>query len=315
MTGSQNNPTRRKNSIGRRRFLKGVAGLGGGVWSASVGYRALGGAQTGKTSTPHAEKIGWRVGCQQYTFRRFSLYEALEMMDSLGIRYLEACYYIRVAKERPELRAYEKLPAELREELRAKLAQHGIQMSVYRANLDGTHTEEECRRAFEFAQQMGAGTIMSEPDVEMFDLLERLCQRFQISLAVHNHPKSPKSQYWTPDNVLKVCQGRTRWIGACADTGHWARSGLDPVECLKKLEGRILSVHVKDIEQFGNPKSRDVPLGTGQGNFEAALKELYRQRFRGPLLIEYEHDSPKLLEDLAACTAFIDRTAKSLAGQ
>ena len=26
--------------------------------------------------------------------------------------------------------------------------------------------------------------------------------------------------------------------GACADTGHWPRSGLVAVDCLKKLEGR-----------------------------------------------------------------------------
>ena len=37
---------------------------------------------------------------------------------------------------------------------------------------------------------------------------------------------------------MKVCEGRSDRIGACADIGHWYRSGLVPVECLKKLQGR-----------------------------------------------------------------------------
>jgi sugar phosphate isomerase/epimerase len=43
--------------------------------------------------------------------------------------------------------------------------------------------------------------------------------------------------------------GRGKRIGACCDTGHWVRSGLHPVECLKKLEGRILGFHLKDVAQ------------------------------------------------------------------
>jgi sugar phosphate isomerase/epimerase len=32
-------------------------------------------------------------------------------------------------------------------------------------------------------------------------------------------------------------------VGATADTGHWLRSGLDPVACLKILQGHITSAH------------------------------------------------------------------------
>ena len=36
-------------------------------------------------------------------------------------------------------------------------------------------------------------------------------------------------------------------MGSCADIGHWVRSGLQPVECVKILKGRIMSSHMKDL--------------------------------------------------------------------
>jgi len=56
-----------------------------------------------------------------------------------------------------------------------------------------------------------------------------------------------------------------------AGVGHWVRSGLDPVECLKQLEGRIHDIHIKEIDQ-----GEDVVWGTGQGRIKGILKELHR---------------------------------------
>ena len=67
-------------------------------------------------------------------------------------------------------------------------------------------------------------------------------------LAIHNHPQP--SHYWDVDTVLATCKGRSKWIGACADTGHWCRSGLNPVACCKLLEGRLINFHLKDVAEF-----------------------------------------------------------------
>ena len=79
-------------------------------------------------------------------------------------------------------------------------------------------------------------------------------------MAIHDHPKP--SHYWNPDTVLEAVKGRTPLMGACADTGHWLRSGLTPLDCIKKLEGRIISFHFKDLNKPGND-AHDVPWGTG----------------------------------------------------
>jgi sugar phosphate isomerase/epimerase len=190
------------------------------------------------------------------------------------------------------------------------LADRGLKMVNFYGNVAGNPGAN--RKIFEFAQEMGVETLVSEPPAEAFDGIEKLCEEFGINLAIHNHPKSPQSHYWNPDDVLKVCQGRGKRIGGCCDTGHWVRSGLDPIECLKKMEGRIITFHLKDVAEWGKPEARDVPLGTGKANYAAVLRELHRQGFRGALAIEYEHQSPQLLEEVAQCAAFVEKTAAAL---
>ena len=114
--------------------------------------------------------------------------------------------------------------------------------------------EDASRKTFDFAKDMGIETIVSEPGPDAFDTSDKLCEEYRINVALHNHPKP--SRYWNPDTVLEVCKGRSKRIGACADTGHWMRSGLNPVEQLKKLEGRIISFHFKDLNKFGERRPR-----------------------------------------------------------
>ena len=70
--------------IGRRRFLEiggsaaCIAGLGG-VRTALADERLTGGA-------PHAEKLGWRLAIQAWSFNHYSLYEAIEKMNIVDLR-------------------------------------------------------------------------------------------------------------------------------------------------------------------------------------------------------------------------------------
>jgi len=300
-----------QSSMNRRRFLKTTGTLAAGVSLAGLsGSRA--GAETVRTSSPAAEELGWLVACQLYTFRRFSFYEAIEMIAPLGIRHLEPCFFLRLDKNRPGLTTSEALSADVRKELKARLADRGMGMPNYYAGLGAD--ADKARKTFEFAKELGTGTIVSEPPAEAFDMIEKLCDEYEINLAVHNHPESPQSKYWKPENVLAVCRGRGKRIGACCDTGHWVRSGLKPVECLKKLEGRILGFHLKDVAEWDVRNARDVPLGTGKADYAAVLAELDRQGYRGVMSIEYEHDSPQLSQDVAQCVAFVEKTSKELAG-
>ena len=293
--------------LNRREFVRAA-----GAAAAALGCPAVltAAKDAPKSTAPTAEKLGWQMACQLYSFRSMSCYEALPKIASLGVRLIEPCFFLRLDKARPKLQTGPSLPPKVRKEWQARLADAGMRIANFYANLTGNAAD--CRKQFEFAKEMGAETFVSEPPAEAFDTIEKFCDEYGINLAVHNHPKGSGSKYWRPENLLKVCKGRGKRIGGCCDTGHWVRSALDPIECLQKMKGRIITMHLKDVVEVGNPKARDVPLGQGKAKYTEVLKELHRQGFRGVLSIEYEHQSPKLLADIAACIAFVEKTAKAI---
>lgn len=279
---------------------------------AVFGNRFAAAAEKVVSSSPAAARMGWLIGVQQYTFRRFTFYEMLDMMLQLGIAHAEGGFFLPLDKARPELKTNEELSPALRNELKQRMADRGISMPTFYGNLNTN--QGQARAVFEFCSELGARAVVAEPPAAAIDMIEKLCDEYRIDLAIHNHPKSPESMYWSPEKVLAACKGRGKRIGACCDTGHWVRSGLEPVQCLTQLEGRIKSLHLKDVAEKGKPDARDVPLGNGVGSFVAVLRELKRQGFRGAAVIEYEHDSDALLSDVAQCVAFVENNAPALAG-
>jgi len=253
---------------------------------------------------------GWRLGIQAWSFNRFTLYEAIDKTASLGLDWIEAYPHgQKLSRDKPNVIFGHDMPVELRKEVKQKLADAGVKLINYGV-VGLPNDEAKCRKVFEFAKEMGIETLVSEPPAEAFDLLDRLCQEYKISVAIHNHPKP--SHYWNPDAVLKVCEGRSKWIGACADTGHWMRSGINPLEALKKLEGRIVSLHFKDINEFGKRKAHDVIWGTGVGDVKAMLVELDRQNFKGVFSIEYEHHWEKSLPEIRKSVEYFNEVASEL---
>ena len=145
--------------------------------------------------------------------------------------------------------------------------------------------EDEWKKVFEFAKEMGLEYITAEPKKEHLDTINSMAGSYGILVAIHDHPNP--SPYAHPDSVLNAIKGRIN-LGACADLGHWARNGLEVVDCLKKLEGRIYGVHLKDIQQFNDVRSADTTLGNGVLKFPEIFAELKRQNFKGLFSIEHE---------------------------
>jgi len=303
----------RAKHLNRRQFLGQTIASGTSVaaamttwsWAAqpSVGRKA-------KLGTPKAEKLGWRICCQMYTFRDRSFYEGLEVVTGLGVRRVEPAFFLPLSKERPDLKTGESLPPDQRREMKQRMADLGITMPNYYAPIEGD--KSTYRKTFDFAREMGVETLVAEPPGEMFETLDGLCQEYKINLAVHNHPEGSGSKYWNPDTFMKACAGCSPRIGACPDTGHWVRSGLDTLASLRKYGKRIRAVHLKDAAESGKRDSRDVPLGTGAGHFTALLQQFYDWKWQGVMTVEYEHLSPQLIPDVAQCVKFVEAFATNV---
>jgi len=254
-----------------------------------------------------AEARGWLLGTQTYTFNRFTFFEAVDKAHSVGLKYVEAYPGQKIAADIDGTMGPGMTEAQMAA-VKKKLTGLGIRVTAF--GVVGLSADEaESRKTFEWCRTMGVMVINTEVDSSAFDTLEKLCEEFKIKVGLHNHPKP--SIYWNPDTIVEVLAGRSAWLGACADTGHWLRSDLNPVESLKKLEGRIVSMHFKDLNKSGQG-AHDVPWGEGVADVPAILRELRRQGFQGPISVEYEHNWLNSLPEVAQCVQNFHRLTAEL---
>lgn len=231
------------------------------------------------------------IAIQCYTFREYSFQEALKKAKAMGIDFVQPWPDQILRADKPDVKFDHNLSEEDIQWVKRTLAEHNLRLVAYGV-VDFENTEEDMRKVFDFAKKMEIRTVITEPAFDDFSLLERMVEEYDINVAIHNHPAP--SKYARPEAVLERIQGRDERIGACVDTGHWMRSGVNPLEGLKKLAGRIIDVHLKDLDAFGELKAEDVPFGQGLVNVHDILAELTEQNFRGYLTVEYEKEAHAL---------------------
>lgn len=249
---------------------------------------------------------GFAIGCQAYTFNRFTAFEAIEKTAAAGGRVIEFFPGQKLSAELPDAKVDHNAPDSVVEALKTKLAAHKLRAVNYGV-VGIPNNEAEARKIFEFAKKMGLRAVTTE-STESIDVIEKLVKEYNIGCAYHNHPRQPNNpnyKVWDPKYILELVKNRDPRIGACADTGHWTRSGIKPVEALQILKGRIISSHLKDLNVFGQGDAHDLPYGTGVSGVAGVLDELKRQGFGGNISIEYEYNWDNSVPEVAQCIGFV----------
>ncbi len=257
-----------------------------------------------------AEKAGWKLSLQSYTFHKFTLLEAFDKAEQLGIKYMEVFPGHRIGgKWGDQVFGYE-LDAASQKELRKLARQKGIR--IVGTGVFTSDNPEDWDRLFRFARDMKMEYISCEPPAQMWDHIEQLAQQYKIRVAVHNHPQP--STYWKPDLLLQHIAERSTLIGSCADVGHWKRESLDHLGCLRQLEGRIHSLHFKDIvaKQSGKAEQHDTIWGRGILDVKEMLAILRQQKFRGYFTIEYEYNWENSVPDIRRCVEYFNEVCEGL---
>jgi sugar phosphate isomerase/epimerase len=234
------------------------------------------------TKSDSSGALEWKLGAQMWTFHTYPFVTAIEKVDSAGIRFIEAFQGQPLGGDFNDTFGLT-MRDDSKTKLKTLLAQKGIQLVAM--GVISPATVQEWKKNFQFAKEMGLEYITAEPKKEHLDTINAMAGEYKILVAIHDHPNP--SPYAHPDSVLQAINGRIN-IGACADIGHWARNGLDVVDCLKKLEGRIYGVHLKDIQKFNDVHAADTTLGNGVIKMPEVFREFKRQNFKGMFSIEHE---------------------------
>jgi sugar phosphate isomerase/epimerase/type 1 glutamine amidotransferase len=257
------------------------------------------------------EKLGWRPAITAYTFHKFTLFETIDKTVKLGLPYLEGLSFQKVSKDIPKDLDLRLTDEEIRQ-VRRKLDAAGVRMlTYYYHNIPGD--EAGCRKVFEFGRKLGIETFLSEPAPEALDTIERFANEYGINVALHNHDQKASPHYWHPEKIVKLCQGRSQRIGACGDLGYWMRSGINPVEAVRILKDRLITVQVHDLHAL-TPEGHDVPWGTGVGQTGRFLEEVKSLGIRPTAFgFEYSRNWLESMPEVAQCIEFFNQTGVRLA--
>ncbi|MEZ5329292.1 MAG: sugar phosphate isomerase/epimerase [Verrucomicrobiales bacterium] len=265
-------------------------------------------------ATVHADPIpeslkqdGWFIGCQAYTFNRFSAFEAIAKTKEAGGNMIEF-YPGQILKPGSEEKVGHTMSEAATAELKAECVRQGIRPVNY--GVVGANSPEDVQAIMKWAKKMELYAVCTE-STEQIAAWEAAAKEFDIKVAFHEHGGSmsnPKYKVWNPLYILGVIESRDHRVGACADLGHWCTSKLVPVECLRILSGRVVSVHLKDKADVGNAPV--VVAGTGVVDVAACLDELKKQNFNGHISIEHEADWDDSVPQVKANIDFIKNHGK-----
>jgi type 1 glutamine amidotransferase/sugar phosphate isomerase/epimerase len=257
------------------------------------------------------EKLGWRLGIEAYTFHKYTLFEAIDKTAALGLPYMGGLSFQKVSRE-IDKNLDDQLTDEELKQIRLKLDSAGVRLlTYYIQSIPGDRIG--CRKVFEFGRKIGIETFMSEPLPEALDTIERFCDEYEINLSIHNHDKKASPQYWHPEGILKVCRGRSKRIGACGDLGYWMRSGIDPIQAVRTLKERLITVQMHDLNELTS-EGHDVPWGTGAGRTREFIEEIKRLGIRPTMFgLEYSYDWFESMPEISQCIDFFNNMSVQLA--
>ncbi len=237
--------------------------------------------------------MGLKVGVATYSLRELPIEEAIEGVKHVGLKYVS----IKNVKNHIDLTH----STEERQKRVQMFRDAGITpLSV--GNVSMRSGEEEMRKAFEFARDVGVSVIVCAPDHDALPALNKMVKEFDIKAAIHNH--GPEDKFFpSPFDVMRAIENLDKRIGLCIDVGHTARAGADPAESIIQCRERLYDVHLKDISAMGN-KNTPIEAGRGILDCKSILAALLKIKFQGLVGFEYEKDGKNPIPGLAESVGY-----------
>jgi sugar phosphate isomerase/epimerase len=225
---------------------------------------------------PWKAKVPFDLGMASYTFRKFTLDQALEMTKQLDLKKITL----------KDMHLPMDITASEMAVVQKKMSDAGIELSS--CGVVYMKTAEEVHKAFAYAKLAGIKMMVGVPEQSLIGLAEEKVKETDISLAIHNHGPTDQ-RFPSPESAYSLIKNMDKRMGLCIDIGHTQRLGLDPADQVKLYFDRLLDVHIKDVSS-ADAKGTTVEIGKGVIDTIKLLKTLVNLKYTGTLHLEYEKD-------------------------
>ncbi len=255
----------------RREFLKLAAAAAA---AGSLPLSTVVASEPSETLPPRS--IPFDFGMASYTFRKFTLDQALAMTGELGLKKITLKDMHLPMNITPEEMAM----------AHKKMKNAGIELSS--CGVVYMKTEEEIHKGFAYAKLAGIKMMVGVPEQSLLGLAEQKVKETDISLAIHNHGPTDQ-RFPSPESAYSLIKNLDKRMGLCIDVGHTQRLGLDPADQVRRYFDRLLDVHIKDVSS-ADAKGTTVEIGKGVVDTIKLLRTLVGLKYSRTLHLEYEKD-------------------------
>ena len=264
----------------------------------------------------------FRLGMAGYTYHKFSLDETLAALERFDVH--DLCvkdFHLPLTAKPEEITAFRK-----------KCADHGV--TPYGVGPIYMQTEDEAKRAFDYAAALGVPVVVGVPwkpaadggkgwkqrrqSPELCAKVAELCAQYDLKFAIHNHGRNPATGapelFGAPVDTWNVVKDLDRRMGLCMDIAYTFADGFDPAAEIRAYASRLFDCHFRNISDPTNGSS-GTDSANGKIDYFRVVKALADIGYEGACGIELANAFPKNPEWIPASVgyfrALMDAVARS----
>lgn len=183
------------------------------------------------------ERFGWRLGFTPAVGENTTVLEAIDKAAERGLLYLGVSSNQMVSRDITK-RFDHPLDHDETRQIRLKLDEAGIRLLTLR--VDPLPADEAaCRRLFQFGRRIGIEAFIVPWPAEMLDTLERLCDEYDIQLAIDASDNKGGLRETT-----ELYRNRGKRIGIHGDVASWIERDISPVAAVRVLRTRLVTLGI-----------------------------------------------------------------------
>ncbi len=219
----------------------------------------------------------FKIGVAGYTYRKFTIDQALEFLQSMDVHYMSVKdFHLPLNSTKDEMDAF-----------KAKCAECNV--DPYILGPIYMRSQEDVDRAFDYAARFGAKMFMGVPNYELLDYVIAKVKSTGIKVAIHTHGPD-KAAFPDVRKIVEMVKDPSIGIGCCMDLGHSFRYGKNPAKDIVKYKDWIYDIHIKD-ETDSSKSGKTWEMGRGKMDIPAIIKALKKIKYQGVISVEFEKNA------------------------